>query len=193
MFRTGKHFKDNQKSRASDPQPPEPDSPAIDQPDSAQAYDKPPQHPSSMDRDTPEIESLVRDIRNGSLSAFLSKGAELTGQMSFKGILRVDGHLTGTVSSEDGTLILSAGAQVDANIEVTAANIQGTVNGNITAPKRIEIGPVAKVIGDIQTAQLVIEDGAIFEGYCRMSSETASEQATQGEENMKAFGASAGD
>jgi len=42
------------------------------------------------------------------------------------------------------------------------------VNGDITASKRIEMGRVAKVTGNIQTPALVIENGAIFEGSCRM-------------------------
>src|SRR5207237_9678350 len=86
----------------------------------------------------------------------------------FKGMLRVDGHLSGRVSSQDGTLIISSGGQVDADIEVSVAQIYGTVNGDITATKRIEMGRVAKVTGNIQTPALVIENGAIFEGSCRM-------------------------
>jgi hypothetical protein len=57
---------------------------------------------------------------------------------------------------------------VDANVEVAVAQIFGTVNGDITATKRIEMGRVAKVTGNIQTPALVIENGAIFEGSCRM-------------------------
>jgi cytoskeletal protein CcmA (bactofilin family) len=83
-------------------------------------------------------------------------------------MLRVDGHLSGRVSSQDGTLIVSSGGQVDADIEVSVAQIYGTVNGDVTASKRIELGRVARVTGNIQTPALVIEQGAIFEGSCRM-------------------------
>ncbi len=83
-------------------------------------------------------------------------------------MLRVDGHLSGRVSSQDGTLIVSTNGQVDANVEVAIAQIFGTVNGDIIATKRIEMGRVAKVTGNIQTPALVIENGALFEGSCRM-------------------------
>jgi hypothetical protein len=53
-------------------------------------------------------------------------------------------------------------------VEVSVAQIYGTVVGNVTATKRIELGRVAKVTGDIQTPALVIEQGAVFEGSCRM-------------------------
>ena len=115
-----------------------------------------------------ESESLARDIKEGTLSGFVGNGTTLTGEANFKGMLRVDGHLSGRISSEGGTLIISTGGQVDANIEVAVATINGTVNGDIIASKRIELGRVAKVTGNIQTPALVIEQGAVFEGNCRM-------------------------
>lgn len=115
-----------------------------------------------------ESESLARDIKEGTLSGFVGNGTTLTGEANFKGMLRVDGHLSGRVSSLDGTLIVSTGGQVDADVEVSIAQIYGTVVGNVTATKRIELGRVAKVTGDIQTPALVIENGAVFEGSCRM-------------------------
>jgi len=123
---------------------------------------------SNNARAVSESESLARDIKEGTLSGFVGNGTTLTGEANFKGMLRVDGHLSGRVSSQDGTLIISTGGQVEADVEVSVAQIYGTVIGNVTATKRIELGRVAKVTGDIQTPALVIEQGAIFEGSCRM-------------------------
>lgn len=125
-------------------------------------------HTPTTSKAVTESESLARDIKEGTLSGFVGNGTVLTGEASFKGMLRVDGHLSGRVSSQDGTLIISTNGQVDANIEVAVAQIFGTVNGDITATKRIEMGRVAKVTGNIQTPALVIENGALFEGSCRM-------------------------
>ncbi|HWW74491.1 MAG TPA: polymer-forming cytoskeletal protein [Pyrinomonadaceae bacterium] len=116
-----------------------------------------------------ESESLARDIKEGTLTGFVGNGTSLTGEANFKGMLRVDGALSGRVSSADGTLIVSTNGRVDANVEVAVAQIFGTVNGDIVASKRIEMGRVAKVTGNIQTPALVIENGAIFEGSCRMA------------------------
>ena len=125
-------------------------------------------HTPTTSRAVTESESLARDIKEGTLSGFVGNGTVLTGEASFKGMLRVDGHLSGRVSSQDGTLIVSTNGQVDANIEVSVAQIYGTVNGDIIASKRIEMGRVARVNGNIQTPALVIENGALFEGSCRM-------------------------
>jgi len=122
----------------------------------------------SPSRAVTESESLARDIKEGLLSGFVGNGTALTGEAIFKGMLRVDGHLSGQVKSEGGTLIVGNNGQVDADIEVAVATIHGTVNGDITASQRLELGRAAKVNGNIQTPSLVIEQGAVFEGSCKM-------------------------
>ncbi len=124
---------------------------------------------SATSRAVTESESLARDIKEGNLSGFVGSGTSVSGEANFQAMLRVDGHLSGRVSSSDGTLIVSAGGLVDADIEVAIALINGTVNGDIVATKRIELGRVAKVNGNIQTPALVAEQGALFEGNCRMT------------------------
>jgi cytoskeletal protein CcmA (bactofilin family) len=123
---------------------------------------------SSSPRAVTESESLARDIKEGTLSGFVGNGTVLTGEATFKAMLRVDGHLSGRVTSESGTLIIGNNGQVDADIQVAVAVIHGTVNGDIVATQRLELGRAAKVNGNIQTPSLVIEQGALFEGSCRM-------------------------
>ncbi|MBD0325102.1 MAG: polymer-forming cytoskeletal protein [Pyrinomonadaceae bacterium] len=121
-----------------------------------------------------ETESLAREIKDGTMSGFVGGGTVLSGEAVFKGMLRVDGHLTGRISSEKGTLIVSSGGRVDADIQVATAKINGSVNGDIIASERLELGRTAEVHGNVQAPVLVIEQGAIFEGSCRMKSlETA--------------------
>jgi cytoskeletal protein CcmA (bactofilin family) len=136
-----------------------------------------------------ESDALARDIKEGTLTGFVGNGTNMTGEANFKGMLRVDGHLSGRVSSVDGTLIVSTGGQVDANVEVSVAQIYGTVNGDVVATKRIELGRVAKVTGNIQTPALVIEQGAIFEGSCRM--EALRDEQTKSEARATTAGAAA--
>lgn len=115
-----------------------------------------------------DSESIARDIKEGRLSGFVGHGTTLTGETNFQMMLRVDGHLTGTVSSDGGTLIVGTNGQVDANVAVASAMINGTVNGDIIATEKIQLGRTAKVVGNIQTPRLVLEDGSILEGGCTM-------------------------
>lgn len=126
------------------------------------------QRPSSP-RALTETDALARDLREGVLSGFVGGSTALTGDAEFKGMLRIDGRFTGRITSEKGTLIVSAGGRVDANLWVGTAKVNGVVNGDITAAERIELGRSAQVRGQIQTPVLVIEQGAIFEGGCRMT------------------------
>jgi cytoskeletal protein CcmA (bactofilin family) len=115
-----------------------------------------------------DSESMSRDIKEGRLSGFIGSGTTLTGETSFKSMLRVDGHLTGRVMSDTGTLVVGTGGQVDANITVAAAVIHGIVNGDVVATERVELGRTAKLVGNIQAPSISIEQGAIFEGNCSM-------------------------
>jgi cytoskeletal protein CcmA (bactofilin family) len=141
--------------------------------------------PASASRAISESETLARDIKDGVLSGYVGNGTVLTGEATFKAMLRVDGLLSGSVSSESGTLIVGNNGQVDADIKVAVATIHGAVNGDIVASQRLELGRAAKVNGNIQTPSLVIEQGAVFEGSCRMiqlkaEHEKARESLTRG-------------
>lgn len=133
-----------------------------------------------------ETETLAREIKDGTMSGFVGGGTVLSGEAVFKGMLRIDGHLTGRISSEKGTLIVSSGGRVDADIEVATAKINGIVNGDITASERLELGRSAQVYGNVQTPVLVIEQGAIFEGGCRMKKTEAAPQKTERAEKTQA-------
>ena len=125
--------------------------------------------PNTVSRAVSESESLARDIKEGTLSGYVGNGTVVSGEATFKGMLRIDGHLTGRVVSQDGTLLVGTNGQVDADIEVAVATINGTVNGDIIASQRLEMGRAARVKGNVQTPSLMIEQGAIFEGSCRMA------------------------
>lgn len=96
---------------------------------------------------------------------------ELNGEICFVDMLRVNGHIAGSVYSKKGTIIVDAAAVVDADVEVAIAVINGTVNGDIVAHERVDVAPTAKICGNIWTRSLAIQSGAIFEGVCQMLEE----------------------
>ncbi len=135
-----------------------------------------------------ESESMARDIKEGRLSGFVGSGTVLTGETNFQAMLRVDGHLTGRVMSENGTLIVGSTGRVDANIAVATAVINGIINGDIIATEKIELGRSARIAGNIQTPRLVIEDGALLEGNCAMvkARESAEKRIAEANSQMNA-------
>jgi cytoskeletal protein CcmA (bactofilin family) len=133
---------------------------------------KAPEAPSAQ-RALSESETIAREIKDGTLSGFVGSGTAITGEATFKSLLRIDGKFSGRIASPSGTLIVGAGGVVDANIEVSIATILGTVNGDIIATQRIELGRAGKLNGNIQTPSLMIEQGAVFEGSCKMIQQKA--------------------
>ncbi len=123
---------------------------------------------TSPGRAVSDTDTMARDIKEGRLSGFVGYGTVLTGEAAFQALLRIDGHFTGRITSEGGTLIVGSTGQVDANIVVAAAVINGTVNGDVIVAEKLELGRTARVVGNIQTPRLVIDDGAILEGGCTM-------------------------
>ncbi len=99
---------------------------------------------------------------------FVGDVSKFTGEVSFKSMLRIDGHFSGKVSSSDGTLIVSAGAQVtQAVINVAVAKIDGLVEGDIIASKELALGRTAVVKGTVLAPAFIVEEGALFNGTCR--------------------------
>lgn len=107
-------------------------------------------------------------IKQRTRSGPLDRLPELNGEICFKDMLRVNGYIAGKVLSEKGTLIIAAGAQVDAYIEVGVAVIGGRVNGDVVGHERVELGPGAIIHGNISTRSLTMKPGAIFQGDCRI-------------------------
>lgn len=157
-------------------------------PESAPAYLYGTENTTASSRVVTDSESIARDIKEGRLSGFVGHGTTLTGETNFQMMLRVDGHLTGTVSSDGGTLLVGTNGQVDASISVAVATVNGTINGDIVATEKIHLGRTARVIGNVATPRLVIEEGAVFEGGCNMlkAREIDEKQQTEAEAQYNA-------
>jgi cytoskeletal protein CcmA (bactofilin family) len=145
---------------------------------SGETYARPPVDPALTPKALTESETIAREIKEGTLSGFVGSGTVITGESSFKSMLRIDGRYSGRITSPTGTLIVGSGGQVDANVEVAVATIHGVVNGDITASQRIELGRAGKLNGNIQTPSLMIEQGGIFEGSCKMVKQKAAAEKT---------------
>jgi cytoskeletal protein CcmA (bactofilin family) len=107
-------------------------------------------------------------------TTLLGKGSEFEGKLSFEGTVRVDGKLTGEIFTDD-VLIVGEGAEVNAEVTVGSIVIQGTVRGNITAKRSVEIHSPGRVKGNINTPSLFIEKGVVFDGQCQMDTSGAAD------------------
>jgi cytoskeletal protein CcmA (bactofilin family) len=104
------------------------------------------------------------------ITAFLGKGTEFKGILSFEGTIRVDGNVNGEVVSKD-TLIAGDGAILQGEITVGTIISSGKIMGNINASQKVHILAPGNIQGTIRTPKLIIEEGVIFDGKCEMAVE----------------------
>jgi len=108
----------------------------------------------------------INDINQQEISTLIGEGFVITGELTGKSVIRIDGKVTGNVSVSNG-LILGEKGMIIGNIETSSAIIYGTVNGNVKA-QQLEIKKTGKVNGDIKTETLEIEMGAQYNGKLEM-------------------------
>ena len=109
----------------------------------------------------------MREGREG-VTNILTANANLKGNLKIEGGIRVDGMIEGEIEVND-TLILGKGGMVKGIIKTKNALIGGKVIGDIKGQGKIELKSGSIVTGDIICKKLVIEEGAIFDGLCKMS------------------------
>ncbi len=97
------------------------------------------------------------------IETLIGNGTTFRGEISATKSLRIDGTLIGNIK-EAANVIVGENAQVKGNICANYVVVDGVVEGNITATESIELLPKSKVTGDITTAVLSINEGAIFKG-----------------------------
>ena len=122
---------------------------------------------------------MKKERKADSISTFLGSDANVEGSIHFQGTIRVDGSVSGKISSNGGTLIVGEKAGIDADISVGVAIIMGEVNGTIDAKDRIEVYPPGRVSGDLQAPVISIEPGSIFNGSCAMKTSATSSGKTK--------------
>jgi cytoskeletal protein CcmA (bactofilin family) len=99
--------------------------------------------------------------------AFLGKGTEFKGVITYDGTVRIDGKVEGEVITK-GTLVVGETAVIDAEITAGTVVSGGRINGNITASTKVHLLSPAVLSGSIRTPVLIVEEGVKFNGNCEM-------------------------
>ena len=102
------------------------------------------------------------------LNTILGKGSVIEGKITIKNSVRVDGRVVGEISST-GTITVGEKGEVEGDIIAQRAVIGGKVKGTISASLKTILESQSVFIGDLSTAKLTIDEGAMFEGRCLMT------------------------
>ena len=101
------------------------------------------------------------DPRN---TATIGKAVKVNGQIFAKEDLYVDGDVEGTIESQDNKVTIGPNGRVQASIRAREVVILGQVQGNVEAADKVDLRKDGKLVGDIISARISIEDGALFKG-----------------------------
>jgi len=112
----------------------------------------------------------------GQLDAFLGKGCKVVGTLHFTGPVELNGHVEGEVNAQE-RLTIGEGAVINARVSGAEIVIRGTVNGDVNCTKRLVLCKPARIVGNITTTSISIEEGVVFEGKCSMSKAASAEAA----------------
>jgi cytoskeletal protein CcmA (bactofilin family) len=96
--------------------------------------------------------------------ASIGKSVTIKGQIFSREDLVVDGEIEGAIELNEHRLTVGPNGRVRAGIKAREIVVLGTIDGNVEALDKIDIRKDAKLVGDIKTARIIIEDGAYFKG-----------------------------
>ena len=104
------------------------------------------------------------------VGTIIGPGAVVDGPISTKDSARIDGTVNGNATIT-GSLIVGQDGKVGGTVSAVNAYIAGEVNGNVSAPQgKVEISDTGKVYGDITCKTIIIDENALFQGKCDMTS-----------------------
>jgi len=116
----------------------------------------------------------------------ISAACIVKGELHLTGEARIAGRVEGRIEAAD-TLIIEAGATIEADITAEVIDIHGTVKGNIIATRACRLGASARVSGEIRAANLAISEGACFIGQVYVGGAQPAEETPTVEDNTDAL------
>lgn len=98
----------------------------------------------------------------------ISIGTDITGDIKSNGDIRIDGTLTGNLVTK-GKVVIGPTGKINGEVNCKNSEVSGLIEGRITVGQLLSLKASSRIIGEIVTAKLAIEPGAIFSGSCKMS------------------------
>jgi cytoskeletal protein CcmA (bactofilin family) len=104
----------------------------------------------------------------GDISAFVGKGVEFKGTISYSGTVRIDGYLDGEIHT-DGVLLIGEDAVIQAKITAGTIVCKGKITGDVVAKECVKLRAPAVMNGSVKAPMLSMEDGVLFNGALEMA------------------------
>lgn len=122
---------------------------------------------SDMESNVPSSPN-TRPESTEAVVAFVGKGVEFKGTISYSGTVRIDGLLDGEIHTE-GTLLVGEEAVLTAKVSAGTIVCMGKITGDVVAKEKIKLLAPAVLNGGVKTPMISVEDGVLFNGTLEMT------------------------
>lgn len=112
---------------------------------------------------------MAREQTGSGELTLVGGGTVVEGRIKTEGSIRIDGKLTGDLIAKANVAVGEAGV-VDGSLVARNISLAGKVHGTVTATEKLVLEGKSVMKGDIRAARLVVDEGAVFDGQCVMSS-----------------------
>jgi len=129
----------------------------------------------------PRVTPTVPEVRKRDVSV-IGPTVRFKGELSANEDLLIEGHIEGHIAHQNKNLTVGRDGKVKADIQANAVEVFGEVDGNIHGDEIVRLAKRARVVGNINCARVVIEDGAVFSGSIDMSGDARSDEKSDAPE-----------
>jgi cytoskeletal protein CcmA (bactofilin family) len=114
--------------------------------------------------------------KQATLNGFLDQGCTIRGDVVFSDLLRVHGHVVGSVTSEH-ELLVGEGGVVEGEVKVGSLVVAGTVHGTVRVTGKMIIHAGGRVVAEVHAPKLVVDEGGVIDGAVHMGGDNSAPEA----------------
>ncbi len=116
------------------------------------------------------------------INSIIGEGTRFKGEFDLNGLLRIDGDFAGVIRTK-GKVLVGQNGRAECTLHAGTVVVGGVVRGDIVSTEKVTILSTGLVLGNITTPRLIVEEGVIFNGSCRITTSPAVEQPRGGPSN----------
>jgi cytoskeletal protein CcmA (bactofilin family) len=113
---------------------------------------------------------------DGSIQSIIAEGTRFKGEFDLNGPLRIDGDFTGVIRTK-GRVLVGGNGRAECTVNAGTVVVGGVLRGEIYSTEKVIILSTGLVLGSITTPRLIIEEGVIFNGSCKITAAAAADAA----------------
>lgn len=102
------------------------------------------------------------------INSIIGEGTRFKGEFDLNGLLRIDGDFTGTIRTK-GKVLVGKNGRAECTLNAGTVVVGGVVRGEIISTEKVIILSTGLVLGNITTPRLIMEEGVIFNGSCKVT------------------------